>query len=68
MGKPQPIEREYLGVIEAEILSGRSRWSWRRDAYEGRIASCKVGRRLLLPLSEVRRIMNEGLRPRFAEK
>jgi len=63
----KPIEREYLGVDQAETFSGRSRWTWRRDAYEGRIASVKVGRRLLIPLSEIRRVMAEGLRPRLSE-
>lgn len=59
------IAPEYIGVDEAEIMTGRSRWSWRKDAYSGRIASCKVGRRLLLPLAEVNRIMAEGMRPRI---
>jgi len=63
--KPKPVEREYVGVDDAEVLSGRSRWTWRRDAYEGKIASVKVGRRLLIPMSEIRRIMAEGLRPRL---
>jgi hypothetical protein len=68
MGKEaKPIEREYVGVGEAEILSGRSKWTWRRDCYEGRVASVKLGRRLLIPMSEIRRVMAEGLRPRLAE-
>jgi hypothetical protein len=57
------IEREWVGVDEAEILTGRSRWSWRRDAYEGRIGSTKVGRRLLLRLSDIRQAMDAGYRP-----
>jgi hypothetical protein len=68
MGKEaKPIEREYLGVNEAETLSGRSRWTWRRDCYEGRVASVKVGKRLLIPMTEIRRVMSEGLRPRLPE-
>ena len=63
--KPAPVQREWISVDDAELLSGRSKWSWRRDAYEGRVASSKVGRRLLIPLAEVRRVMNEGLRPRL---
>ena len=61
------IEPEYMGVDEAEILTGRSRWSWRKDAYSGKVASVKVGRRLLLPVSEIRRILAEGTRPRVAQ-
>jgi len=64
MGKEaKPIEREYLGVDDAETLSGRSRWTWRRDAYAGKVASVKLGRRLLIPMSEIRRVMAEGYRP-----
>jgi hypothetical protein len=68
MANRAKIEPEYLGVDEAEILTGRSRWSWRKDAYQGRIASVKCGRRLILPLSEIRRVMAEGLRPRAEVK
>jgi hypothetical protein len=57
------IEPEYFGVDEAEILTGRSRWSWRKDAYSGRIASVKIGRRLLIPKREIDRVMSEGYRP-----
>jgi hypothetical protein len=57
------VKPEFLSVDEAQLLTGRSRWSWRRDAYSGRIASAKVGRRLLIPLSEIRRLLNEGMRP-----
>ncbi len=59
-GKIQP---EYMGVDEAEIMTGRSRWSWRKDAYSGRIASVKLGKRLLIPVSEIRRVLAEGYRP-----
>jgi len=58
-----PIEREWIGVDEAERFSGRSRWSWRRDAYAGRVGSTKVGARLLLRLSEVRNFMEANYRP-----
>ena len=53
----------YMGVDDAEAMTGLSRWTWRKYAYEGRIASTKVGRRLLIPVSEIERIMMQGLRP-----
>ena len=59
----KPVEPEYVGVETAEAMTDRSRWSWRRDAYSGRIASAKLGRRLLIPITEIRRVMNEALRP-----
>jgi hypothetical protein len=63
MAKQRIIEPEYLGVGEAEIMTGRSRWTWRRDAYLGKIASVKLGGRLLIPLSEIRRVLAESYRP-----
>jgi predicted site-specific integrase-resolvase len=58
------VERQFVSVAEAEALTGISRWTWRVYAYKGRVASVKVGRRLLLPLSELHRILAEGTRPR----
>lgn len=62
------IEPEWIGVDEAEKLTNRSRWTWRQDAYRGRIGSAKVGRRLLLRLSEVRDFMEAGYRPSIDAK
>lgn len=61
------IKRELLGMVDAEQMTGRSRWSWRRDAYEGRIASVKIGRRLFVPVAEVRRVIAENTRPRLTQ-
>jgi predicted site-specific integrase-resolvase len=57
------ITPEYLDVREAEAMSGLSRWTWRKYAYKGKIASVKAGKRLLIPISEIRRVMAEGYRP-----
>jgi len=59
------VEPELLSVQSAEIMTGRSRWSWRRDAFEGKIASVKLGAKLLIPISEIRRVVAEGMRPRL---
>jgi hypothetical protein len=58
------FEPEYMGVDDAEMVSGLSRWTWRAWAYSGRVASVKAGRRLLIPVAEIRRVMAEGTRPR----
>lgn len=58
------IQPELLGMAEAEEMTGRSRWSWRRDCYSGAVASVKIGRRLFVPMSEVRRVIAENTRPR----
>ena len=62
------VETEYVSVQGAETMTGRSRWSWRRDAYEGRIASVKLGAKLLIPISEIRRLVAENTRPRIVDK
>jgi hypothetical protein len=62
--KGEPIEPEYIGVTEAQVLSGISKWTWRQLAYRREIESIKVGTRLLLPLCEVRRVIEEGRRTR----
>jgi hypothetical protein len=61
------VEPELVSVQSAEIMTGRSRWTWRRDAYEGRIASVKLGAKLLIPVSEIRRVVAEGMRPRIED-
>jgi excisionase family DNA binding protein len=58
---------KHLSVTEAESQTGISRWTWRRMAYDGRVASVKVGVRLLLPLSEIERVLQEGTRPRLQD-
>ncbi len=62
------IEPELLGMVDAESMTGRSRWSWRRDCYSGAIASVKIGRRLFVPVSEVRRVIAESTRPRLEQR
>ena len=59
------VQPELLSVKDAEVMTGRSRWSWRRDAYVGRVASVKLGAKLLIPVSEIRRVISEGTRPRL---
>ena len=59
------VEPEFVSVQGAETLTGRSRWSWRRDAYEGKIASVKLGAKLLIPIAEIRRVIAENTRPRL---
>ena len=61
------IEPELLGMAEAEAMTGRSRWSWRRDCYSGVVSSVKIGRRLFVPIDEVRRVISENTRPRLKD-
>jgi len=60
--------RNLLGVAEAEALTGVSRWTWRRWAYDGRISSVKLGNRLLIPADEIERLVAAGARTLGSEK
>ena len=59
------VKASYMGVAEAAAATGLSRWTWRRWAYDGRVASVKLGTRLLIPLSEIERFVAEETRPRL---
>ena len=59
---------EYFGVVDAENLTGVSRWTWRRWAYDGKIASVKLGKRLVIPATEIERLVSENTRPALEER
>jgi len=56
---------QLVGVNEAAGLLGMSHWNLRVWAYKGRIASVKIGRRLLFQRSELERVVAESTRPRL---
>jgi hypothetical protein len=60
----KPVEPEFLSVNAAQAKTGISCWTWRAWAYSGKIASVKAGRRLLIPVAEIQRVIAEGMRPR----
>ena len=57
--------RQLLGVVEAADELGLSHWTLRAWAYSGRIASNKLGTRLMIPRTEIDRIVAESERPRL---
>ncbi len=59
-----PVEREFISCEEAEHITGMSRWTWRRNCYDGVVSSVKIGRRLLIPMTEMRRVIAEGTNTR----
>ncbi len=59
------MDAEFLGVAGAEARTGVSRWTWRRWAYDGKVSSVKLGRRLLIPASEITRLVVANTRPRM---
>ncbi len=65
--KPQKL----LTIEQAAELTGESRWTWRARCYSGRVTSVKLNgpnSRLLIPMSEVTRLISEGTQPRRIQK
>ena len=64
----ESVQPEYMSVVDAELATSISRWYWRSLAYAGKVESVKLGSpkngRLVIPVSEVRRVMAEATRPR----
>jgi predicted site-specific integrase-resolvase len=53
-----------LTVKRFAALLGLSPWTIRHYAYSGRVASVKLGTRLMIPTSEADRLIEENMRPR----
>jgi excisionase family DNA binding protein len=68
VNRVEAVRVGYLSVADAEAQTGISRWTWRRWAYDGKVGSVKLGKRLLLPVSEIERLMNENTRPALEKR
>jgi hypothetical protein len=64
-GETHSIAREFVSFKEAKEITGISDWTWREWAELGKCASVKLGHRVLIPVSELKRLLSEGLRPAF---
>lgn len=51
-------------IKDAARQLGISVWTLRKKAYESEVASVKIGVKLLIPESEIDRLVEEGMRPR----
>jgi len=51
-------------IKDAARQLGLSIWTLRKKAYQGDVASVKIGAKLLIPESEIERLIREGMRPR----
>jgi hypothetical protein len=47
----------------AELRYGLAAASWRRKALRGEIRTHKLGRAVLIPISEIERVLRDGERP-----
>lgn len=58
-------EPEVIRVQEFARRLQISVWTARQWAYRGKVASCKAGKHLLIPASEVSRLITANTRPRL---
>lgn len=59
----QQVMQRVFSVKDFARVLGVSVWTARAWAYSGRVASHKLGSRLMIPATEVDRILAETLRP-----
>lgn len=59
------IRPELIPIKLFAHMLGVSIWTARGWAYEGKISSCKISRSLLIPATEIDRLISENLRPRI---
>lgn len=53
-----------LSLAEVSARTGRAEWTLAEDCRDGRLVAVKQNRRWRVPLSEVRRLEQEGPRPK----
>jgi hypothetical protein len=61
--KTESLPPRLLTIQMFAVQMGCSVWTARAWAYSGRIASVKIGVRLMVPPSEIDRLISENLRP-----
>jgi hypothetical protein len=59
----EQMHEELLPIRVFAQRLGISVWTARSMAYRGRIASCKIGAKLQIPVTEVHRLIAENMRP-----
>lgn len=60
------FEKRLANLEECAAATGLSTFWWRRKAKNGEVESVKMGTRLMIPVSEIDRIIAENTRPRVA--
>jgi len=61
VGIEQKVSRAALGIADAALSLGLHPDTLRRKANAGELKIIRVGRRVLIPASEMERVLREGL-------
>jgi predicted site-specific integrase-resolvase len=67
MNQTTKTKPRLLAVKDFAELAGLSVWTVRQWAYTGRVASVKLGTRLMIPTGEIDRLIEENLRPQVEQ-
>ena len=54
---------ELIGIEAAAARLSLSPWTLRRWICDKKITTCKIGTRRLIPVSEIARLINDGMEP-----
>jgi len=54
-----------LNIDEAAKIIGRAHWTLRRDISSGKLSCIRIGRRIMIEPSEIRRLIEEGRKRRL---
>jgi excisionase family DNA binding protein len=65
---PVSPNQRLLSVKDFGALLGVSLWTIRAWAYKGRVASVKLGARMMIPTTELDRLIAENLRPTLSHE
>jgi hypothetical protein len=68
MDRTESLSRQFASVADAEAKTGVSKWTWRRWALDGKVGSVKLGKRLLIPIAEIDRLVAENTRPALDQR
>lgn len=66
--EPKAAVSQLIGVEDGAKMLGISTPTLRIYAYKGKVASVKLGRRLLFEVSELEQFIAENTRPRFTPR
>jgi len=60
VGAHDAVLEPLLNIDEAARIIGRAHWTLRRDIKLGKLRCVRIGRRIMIEPSEVRRLIEEG--------
>jgi excisionase family DNA binding protein len=60
--KQEPVLRLAVTIAEAAQMTSLSQFTVREQIKKGRLRATKIGRRVVIPVAELERFVNEGAR------